>query len=623
MSVARRAHLVVALCAAVSSCKPSSGGDGHGATPAPQPSSSDAGLISVHGRDASIFDPGEGGIPTRATSQASKIDVLVMVDDSISMGDKHQILKAAVPDLLGRFVNPVCVAPNGSTSQPASALDACAPGTKRQFRPVDDIHVGVITSSLGGLAGVTKPAAICAGDELEPTNDGAHLVPSLPRATEGSDAGPAIPSYDGLGFFDWDPSQKSAPPGDANLDHVIQSFTDTIDRVGEAGCGYEASLESWYRFLVDPEPPEKVVAAPCPEFGGVCSVPQGTDATVLAQRRAFLRPDSLVLIVMLTDEDDCSMTEDRYGFFRSDLARPRGSTVCLTKPDDACCYPCTGSPPAGCAADAACAAPLHLDQAEDPPNTTCIGAKSKYGFDPLYPTSRYVAALTQPQITNRAGIAVENPLFAGAQRTKDEVFLVGIVGVPWQDVATDETLHSASQLRLKSASDLAKGGWDVILGGAGTPLDPLMLQAVLPRSGQNPVTKDELAPPAAAFMQNPINGHERLIPYPDDTQYSCIFPLLASKDCGGVRRGPCDCSQTPDAYKNPICQAPTGEYEYVQRFAKAFPPPRILTVLKAIGNQAVVSSICPKNVDDPSREDYGYRPIVGATIQDVAPTIIR
>ena len=27
---------------------------------------------------------------------------------------------------------------------------------------------------------------------------------------------------------------------------------------GENGCGYEASLEAWYRFLVDPEPPSAV-----------------------------------------------------------------------------------------------------------------------------------------------------------------------------------------------------------------------------------------------------------------------------------------------------------------------------------------------------------------------------
>jgi hypothetical protein len=37
----------------------------------------------------------------------------------------------------------------------------------------------------------------------------------------------------------------------------------------------------------------------------------------------------------------------------------------------------------------------------------------------------------------------------------------------------------------------------------------------------------------------------------------------------------------------------------------------------------VVSSICPRNVDDKSREDYGYRAVIGATIADVAPYLIR
>src|ERR1700753_731611 len=38
-----------------------------------------------------------------------KIDLLFMVDNSVSMADKQEILAAAVPVLLGRLVAPICV----------------------------------------------------------------------------------------------------------------------------------------------------------------------------------------------------------------------------------------------------------------------------------------------------------------------------------------------------------------------------------------------------------------------------------------------------------------------------------------------------------------------------------
>src|SRR5262245_35737369 len=38
-----------------------------------------------------------------------KIDLLFMIDNSVSMADKQEILKAAVPDLVGRLVSPSCV----------------------------------------------------------------------------------------------------------------------------------------------------------------------------------------------------------------------------------------------------------------------------------------------------------------------------------------------------------------------------------------------------------------------------------------------------------------------------------------------------------------------------------
>jgi hypothetical protein len=97
-------------------------------------------------------------------------------------------------------------------------------------------------------------------------------------------------------------------------------FTEMVRSSGEHGCGYEASLEAWYRFLIDPEPPSSV-SVPA---GSATSVVGPVDTTVLAQRQAFLRADSLVAIVMLTDENDCSIVDEGYGWL---IARSRLETL--------------------------------------------------------------------------------------------------------------------------------------------------------------------------------------------------------------------------------------------------------------------------------------------------------
>src|SRR5215471_8613221 len=145
--------LAVALCAVA--CSPKSGSSLVG----PQPSASvDAGHSHVDAShlitgvkpppDAEILHPGEGGIRTGDLNAAKKIDIVFMVDDSISMSDKHEVLKAGVPDLLNRFVNPVCLDRFGKTSQPASADEPCPAEMNRQFAPVRDMHIGIVTSSL-------------------------------------------------------------------------------------------------------------------------------------------------------------------------------------------------------------------------------------------------------------------------------------------------------------------------------------------------------------------------------------------------------------------------------------------------------------------------------------------
>jgi hypothetical protein len=80
-----------------------------------------------------------------------KLDLLFVVDNSASMGDKQELLRQAVPDMLERLLTPNCVDSTG-TVLGASQNGQCASGLL-EFQPVRDIHVGIVSSSLGGRGG--------------------------------------------------------------------------------------------------------------------------------------------------------------------------------------------------------------------------------------------------------------------------------------------------------------------------------------------------------------------------------------------------------------------------------------------------------------------------------------
>jgi len=562
-----------------------------------------------------------------------KIDLLFMIDNSISMADKQAILADAVPLLVERLITPICVRPcaakdNCTPAQEkdgivvggnANAMGQCAMGAP-EFNPIKDIHVGVITSSLGSH-GATGAKDVCVSAE---DNDHAHLLGSLRTG---------LTSYDTNGFLKWDTTKpaKYTPAGDSDGPTFSKKFTDMVKSSGEHGCGYEASLEAWYRFLIDPEPPGTITVGADSK-----AVVQDIDATVLAQRAAFLRPDSLVAVVMLSDENDCSIQDEGYGWLTA-RANPmyRSTSQCAANPNDKCCQSCAetgtkdGCPPV--AGDAECTKGTTLAAVDDDLNLRCWQQKRRFGFELLHPTTRYSSGLRDSIIYNRRGEPVGNPLFAASNgktpRDKGLVFLAGIIGVPWQDIADQDSLTGAGLRYLTEGEMESAGRWDVILGttNVGTfdppiaPTDPLMLEQPDARSGMNPITMAPLKPATSTNPQdNPINGHEQANMGNRDLQYACIFPLgtpLKCDDAAMTADKGCDCFAEDAVYNRPLCQPPGGGPAGItQSFAKAYPGTRHLQVLKEFKDNSIVASICPKIVDDKTKADYGYNPAVKAII---------
>ncbi|MEZ4306449.1 MAG: hypothetical protein R3F14_00150 [Polyangiaceae bacterium] len=593
-------------------------------------------------------------------SAVNKIDLLLAIDNSRSMADKQQILSLAVPDLVKGLVNPGCKNPNTGeiVAPPDSPLADCPNGFERDFDPVLDIHIGIISSSLGGHGSDQCPTA----GGKQSNNDMARLLARKDPATA-----EVVETYQNQNFLAWDPAQNLSPPGEADIETdsaadsnntaLASSLQDLVIGVGQVGCGFESQLESWYRFLVDPDPPEEVLLD---DKSNVLL--KGTDKTLLAQRKAFLRPDSLLAIVMLTDENDCSIREQGKYYYAAQSKSgngafhlPKARAICDQNPNDECCFSCGSSGPKDkdgnliCADDPTCKdangnTAYYTDEDKgDHINLRCWNQKRRFGIDFLYGIDRYVEGLSNSSVADRNGNVVPNPVFSDLDPSDENanvrnaglVFLAGIVGVPWQDIARTNASDIPDLKTGKDQDGVARGGfktfdemltqlpgkdyntWDVILGdpsnypsASSLPKDPLMIESVDARTGQNPITGDPMVT-SSTPLGNKINGHEWTIGGRDDLQFACIFPLPTPKNCtAGVS---CDCDQKVN--DSPLCEVDpnTGE-PTIQVRAKAYPGIRELHVLKTIGAQGIVGSVCPAQLNKSGDVDFGYRPAIGAII---------
>src|SRR5690606_6708082 len=151
----------------------------------------------------------------------NEIDLLFVIDNSVSMADKQEILRKAVPQMVGRLVNPFCI--DSAGGQSPSNGGVCPSGSAPEFSPVEDIHIGVITSSLGGHG-----ASLCNRNEAGYNNDDqARLIPSVRSG---------IPDPSGMGFLAWNGGDTAA------VNALVADFEAHVAGAGEVGCGFEAPL---------------------------------------------------------------------------------------------------------------------------------------------------------------------------------------------------------------------------------------------------------------------------------------------------------------------------------------------------------------------------------------------
>jgi len=202
--------------------------------------------------DGAIRDSGSGrdtGTMERQCVNALPVDLIWLVDNSNSMAEEQASLAANFPALIEVLTQPP---------------DSDGDGTP-DFPPLTDLRVALVSSDLG--VG-DNPTVIGCG-----TDGGDHgLFISQSRSTEGDCAG-----------------LDTAPPPWLEFDGTnATSFNHDfacLAKLGTNGCGLERQLESVHQSLF------VHTAAGGPHEG-------------------FLRSNSLVAVVYVTDEDDCSAADE-------------------------------------------------------------------------------------------------------------------------------------------------------------------------------------------------------------------------------------------------------------------------------------------------------------------------
>jgi hypothetical protein len=558
-----------------------------------------------------------------------KIDLLVMVDNSASMADKQKILAQAVPDLVTGLVRPKCVdkktrAKSNVLSDPTKPeKEMCPAGMEPAFSPITDMHIGIISSSLGGM-GSDNCKEGASADRND--DDHGHL---LARGPDGKD----VKQAGDLHFLAWYPDVEKNKdkvrhpdppvPKTADVSSLSSAFRDLVVGVGQRGCGLEAQLESVYHFLAQPDPWTSITR----DAKNKASYGPEIDDVLLKQRAAFLRPDSLVAVVLLTDEDDSSA--DALAFqgsgwrFMEDGARDRPTAACASQPSSDKCTSCAFTP-----SDPGCE-PRSYTAKEDDLNVRFHRMKERFGVDPQFPVQRYIDALTKNRVPLRdkehdangnyvPKPGCTNPLFASklptnagdelcalprGPRTPGLIYFAVIGGVP-NKLLPDLDKNSEAKIDWTPILGLDPNKYDE------TGISPYMVQSTKPRK--------DLPPPGSADDADPVNGREWTTDG-SDLQFACIFDLYETDETSGaakqVRRvcpendKSCDCNGEKDT---PLCAA---EDRRVQIKGKAYPTRRELMVAKELEEQGVVASLCPKQLTNASADDYGYRPAV-RTITD-------
>lgn len=193
-----------------------------------------------------------------------KLDLLFVVDNSGSMADEQRLLAEQLPNMIRGFAS-------GDVN-----------GDGQQDHPKANMHVGVISTDMGVHPGSNVTGCTRFGDD------------ALLRSRTDCPPSP-------LGYLAYAPESGVEPV----------AFGEQVGcqtQLGISGCGMEQQLEAVLKALTKSSSPLRFSM-------GTLGHGDGPNA-------GFLRDDSVLAIVIVTDEDDCSFPETSVGLADSSRSGP-------------------------------------------------------------------------------------------------------------------------------------------------------------------------------------------------------------------------------------------------------------------------------------------------------------
>ncbi|MDH5675483.1 MAG: hypothetical protein OEZ06_25395 [Myxococcales bacterium] len=223
---------------------------------------------------------------------AGKLDLLFMIDNSGSMREEHLALQEQIPSLMRMLTS-------GDRDGDGIA----------DFVPATDVHLGVVSSDMGlvGIQGI--PGCEGLGDD--------GILNSIPS--------PAVPgcqpSY---------PMFLSYTPDTTTPQQIADDFR-CVGSLGTEGCGFEQQLESVLKAVTPSTSPIRFLG----DANGFGRLGHG-DGVNAGFVRSGAEGSSVVAIVVVTDEEDCSSRDTRH--FTPDQYLPPGDPLTMQDLNLRCFY---------------------------------------------------------------------------------------------------------------------------------------------------------------------------------------------------------------------------------------------------------------------------------------------
>jgi hypothetical protein len=259
--------------------------------------------------DAMAEDAGADGStpPTRVVNTVQlglgvdRVDLLLAIENSGRMAQEQAKLGALLPRLIG-------VLTSGNRAYPD------APGPGDEFTAVRSLHVGVVTSDLGRPPGVQSPVAGCAEDNGRASGGGGHLqirgsIAAGDQRDDTQTGSPVVsagvpacapvslaPPYVAFGNDAGGPTSYPTDPRASDFQNASNPLFQLacIATVGTGGCGVEQHLEGIWKSLAP--------SSRSDFYGPATAGLADTDNS------GFARADSVLAVLHVATEDDCSVT---------------------------------------------------------------------------------------------------------------------------------------------------------------------------------------------------------------------------------------------------------------------------------------------------------------------------